>query len=189
MLIRLFPGNTWLVFAPLNRAIGVMGGYRKSGSEPGGTEMGSGFGSLGWQEKEKGQVQPWGPGLGPQRVPLGPLFCTPYPHPATQTLGTCTSLPPLVSPVLCQDTSPAHLQPSQPSLPSRARFFPCLDPTVAVLCPFLSQSHRGVGVHLAGTSQSCWSLGIIQEMSFLSTAHSLPEGSCLQGLHLLPTAP
>lgn len=50
-------------------------------------------------------------------------------------------------------------------------------------------SHRGVGVHLAGTSQSRWSLGIIQEMSFLSTAHSLPEGSYPQGLHLLPTAP
>ena len=74
--------------------------------------------------------------------------------PATQTLGVCTSLFPLVLPVLCQDTSSAPLQPSQSSFLSMAPFFPYFNPTVAVLCPFLSQSHREVGARLTGTSQS-----------------------------------
>ena len=155
--------------------------------------MGRGFGSLGWQEKEKGQVQLRGPGLGPQRVPLGPLFCTPYPHPCHPDPGACTSLPPVVSLVLCQDTSPAPLQPSQPSLPSRARFFPCLDPTVAVLCPFLSIS-QGSGC------SSCRHIPVTLEPgnypgnefpihSSLFARRQLPTGSTLSAHCTLTIAP
>lgn len=116
--------------------------------------MGRGFGHLGWLEKEKGQVQPRGPGSGPGWSPWVLSSVHPTLIPATQTLGVCTSLFPLVLPVLCQDTSPAPLQPRQSSFLSMARFFPYFNPTVAVLCPFLSQSHREVGARLTGTSQS-----------------------------------
>ena len=150
MLIRLFPRNTWLVFAPLNRAIGVMGGvrgggYRKSGSGLGGTEMGRGFGRLGWLEKEKGQIQARGPGLGPQMVPLGPLFCTPYPHPCHPDPGGL-HLPPsfgLTSSLTGHLTSPSAAKPVLPSF--QGPVFPLLQPHsgCSVPLPFtISQGSR-----------------------------------------------
>lgn len=58
-----------------------------------------------------------------------------------------------------------------------------------LFCAPSFHSLTGKWVLVSQAHLSHWSLGIIQEMGFLSTAHSLPEGSCPQGLHFLPTAP
>lgn len=90
--------------------------------------MGRGFERLGWLEKEKGQIQARGPGLGPQMVPLGPLFCTPYPHPCHPDPGGL-HLPPsfgLTSSLTGHLTSPSAAKPALPSL--QGPVFPLLQP-------------------------------------------------------------
>lgn len=151
--------------------------------------MGRGFERLGWLEKEKGQIQARGPGLGPRWSPWVSLLHT-----------LPSSLPPrpwgLTPPSLLwshqfSDRTPHQPLCSQASPPfSPGPSFPLLQPHsgCSVPLPFHNLTGKWVLVSRAHPGPR-WSLGIIQEMSFLSTAHSLPEGSCLQGLHLCPLHP
>ena len=108
MLIRPFPGNTWLVFAPLIRAIGVMGAaggglLRKRGSGLRGQGLGRCSWLLGWLVKEKGPGQPRGPSL--RHTPC------PFPPPRPWLLRSL-----LCSRCLGQHTSPAPST-AEPTLP------------------------------------------------------------------------
>lgn len=107
--------------------------------------MGRGFGHLGWLEKEKGQVQPRGPGSGPQMVPLGPLFCTPYPHPChTDPGGLHLRLSfGLTSSLSGHLTSPSAAKPDLLSL--QGPVFPLLQPHCGCSVPLSFTVSQGSG--------------------------------------------
>lgn len=122
--------------------------------------MGRGFGHLGWLEKEKGQVQPRGPGSGPQMVPLGPLFCTPYPHPCHTDPGGL-HLPlsfGLTSSLSGHLTSPSAAKPVLLSL--HGSVFPLLQPHCgcSVPLPFTVSQGSGCSSHRHIPVTGAWEL-------------------------------